>query len=131
FVKVLQAFMSADINKAAVDGKLKPHRFDRGLKWVLAALESPHPAQRAKVGDPGAEHEVVVRQVKLQGIPLPGVLTFGVRDPRSVPNLVVYTPDAPDGVAFREGDNAADLFKEMMNVPGMKDYLASRTYLGN
>src|SRR5206468_12218417 len=72
-------------------------RAERGFRWVPAALDAPDPAHRARVEG----HEVVVRQVTYRGTPVRDLLVFGVRNPASVPSIVIYTPDAPDGITFR------------------------------
>ncbi len=74
-----------------------------GLNLVLAALDSPTPDRRAKVNG----HEVVVRQLQWGDSVLKSIVAFGVRSVASRPSLTLYTPDAPDGKAFRDVDAAS------------------------
>ncbi|URX64070.1 hypothetical protein KR767_08505 [Luteibacter anthropi] len=94
----------------------------RGYQWVKAVLDSPAPAGRAKVEG----HEIVASQVLLAGIPVEGLIAIGVRQPQSVPTVVLYTPDAPDGKHFREFDDWQDATNRFLHHPMFHDYLAAR-----
>ena len=97
-------------------------RAERGFRWVQAALDAPDPAHRARVEG----HEVVVRQVTYRGTPVRDLLVFGVRNPASVPSIVIYTPDAPDGITFREFDDRAEAGRRLLYHPAFREYLLDR-----
>lgn len=100
----------------------RPDRADRGYRWVRAALDAPVAANRARVEG----HEIVVHQVTYLGTPLRDILQFGVRQPGSVPSIVLYTPDAPDGVTFREFDDRAQAARQFFYHPAFREYLLDR-----
>lgn len=100
----------------------RPDHAERGFRWVEAVLDSPSPSGRARVD----RHEIVARQVTYQGTPLKDVLEIGVRQTGSVPSVVLYTPDAPDGVAFREFDDRADAARRFFHHPAFREYLLDR-----
>lgn len=99
----------------------KDHAY-RGFKWVSAVLDRPTAADRAKVEG----HAIVVSQLTYQGVALRDVFMIGVRDPRSVPAVVLYTPDAPDGVSYREFDSRADAGRRFLYEPAFREYLLDR-----
>lgn len=67
----------------------------RGAQWVAAVLENPHPANRALV-----DGKTIVANALIQnGLTVQGVIVIGNQSDSS---LVLFTPDAPDGVVFRE-----------------------------
>jgi hypothetical protein len=100
----------------------RPDHAERGFRWVEAVLDAPTPAGRAQVD----RHEIVARQVTYQGTPLKGILEIGVRQTEAVPTVVLYTPDAPDGVAFREFDDRADAARRFFHHPAFREYLLDR-----
>ncbi|WP_448096044.1 dermonecrotic toxin domain-containing protein [Luteibacter yeojuensis] len=100
----------------------RPDRADRGYRWVEAAIDSPAASGRARVEN----HEVVVRQITYLGTPLRDIVSIGVRDPRSVPSIVLYTPDAPDGVTYREFDDRAEAGRLFFYHPAFREYLLDR-----
>lgn len=95
---------------------------ERGYRWVRAVLDAPNAADRARVEG----HEIAVHQVTYQGTPLRDVLVFGVRNPASVPTIVMYTPDAPDGISFREFDDRAEAGRRFLYHPAFREYLLDR-----
>ncbi|HEY4091354.1 MAG TPA: DUF6543 domain-containing protein [Luteibacter sp.] len=100
----------------------RPDHAERGFRWVDAVLGSPSPTGRARVD----RHEIVARQVTYRGTPLKGVLEIGVRQTEAVPSVVLYTPDAPDGVVFREFDDRADAARRFFHHPAFREYLLDR-----
>ncbi|WP_330212888.1 membrane-targeted effector domain-containing toxin [Pseudomonas sp. Z18(2022)] len=67
----------------------------RGAQWVAAVLKHPHPANRAQV-----DGKTIVANAFVQnGLTVQGVMVIGNQ---SDSPLVLYTPDSPDGVVFRE-----------------------------
>jgi hypothetical protein len=95
---------------------------ERGYRWVKAVLDAPVAANRMPVED----HDVVVRQMTYQDIPLRDVLAIGVRQPESVRSIVLYTPDAPDGVVFREFADRAEAGRRFFYDPAFREYLLDR-----
>ncbi|WP_440327744.1 dermonecrotic toxin domain-containing protein [Luteibacter sp.] len=100
----------------------RPDHAERGFRWVEAVLDAPSPAGRARVD----QHEIVARQVTYQGTPLKDVLEIGVRQTEAVPTVVFYTPDAPDGVVFREFDDRAEAARRFFHHPSFREYLLDR-----
>ena len=92
--------MRAQVLAAHISADLDYDRANTSLNLVLAALDSPQPEGRNKVNG----HEVVVRQLKWGDEVLKDVLLFGVKTLGSRPSLTLYTPQAPDGVVFRNVD---------------------------
>lgn len=97
-------------------------RGERGYRWVKAALDAPTAAGRTRVEG----HEVVVRQITYLGTPLRDILAFGVRQPESVASIVLYTPDAPDGISFREFTDRAEAGRRFFYHPAFREYLLDR-----
>jgi len=95
---------------------------ERGYSWVKAVLAAPAETGRARVEG----HDVVVRQNTYRGAPLRDILTIGVRHPESVPSIVLYTPDAPDGVTFREFEDRAEAGRRFFYHPAFREYLLDR-----
>ncbi|NID16231.1 dermonecrotic toxin domain-containing protein [Luteibacter yeojuensis] len=98
------------------------HRRERGFAWVNAVLDHPAPAGRARIDG----HEIVVRQLTYQGAPLTGVFVIGARQPQAVPNIVLYTPDAPDGRVFREFRDRDELDRRFLRNRRFETYLLDR-----
>ncbi|HVI56533.1 MAG TPA: DUF6543 domain-containing protein [Luteibacter sp.] len=97
-------------------------RSERGYRWVKVVLDAPNAADRTRVEG----HEIVARQITYRGTPLRDILAIGVRQPGSVPNVILYTPDAPDGITFREFDDRADAGRRFFYHPGFREYLLDR-----
>jgi hypothetical protein len=95
---------------------------ERGFRMVEAVLDGPVAATRRTVGD----HRLVVRQLVYQGAVVSDVLIIGVRDARSSSRVVLYTPGAPDGRAFREFSDRATASREFLYAPAFREYLLSR-----
>ena len=100
----------------------RPDRAERGYRWVRAVLDAPVAARRARVEG----HEIVVRQITYQGTPVRDLFVFGVRNPGSVGSIVMYTPDAPDGITFREFEDRADAGRRFLYHPAFREYLLDR-----
>ena len=97
-------------------------RAERAYHWVEAVLDAPAANDRARVEG----HEIVVRQMTYLGTPMRDVLAIGVKDPASVPSVVLYTPDAPDGITFREFEDRTDAGKRFFYHPSFREYLLDR-----
>jgi hypothetical protein len=95
-------------------------REERGFRWVEAALDTPAGQRHVD------RHEVVVSQVTYQQVPLDGVLVFASRAVNSAPRVVMYTPDAPDGIAFREFESRQQAAKQFLYHPAFREYLLDR-----
>jgi len=78
----------------------------RGFEYIDAVIDHPDPLQRPTVDG----HKVVANRLTLGattangsgGQVVDGVMVIGARDARSSPAIVLYTPDAPDSISFRE-----------------------------
>jgi hypothetical protein len=97
-------------------------RDERGYRMVEAVLDGPVPATRRHVGD----HRITVRQLVYQGAVVSDVLVIGVRDARSSPRVVLYTPDAPDGISFREFSDREAASRQFLYAPAFGEYLLQR-----
>jgi hypothetical protein len=119
-------FEAADARLSYID-TTEPASFlddhqERGFLWVQAVLDHPEPKGRARVGG----HEVVVHQLTYQGAPLAGVFLLGARQSQAVSRVILYTPDAPDGIAFREFGSRAELTRRFLLDPTDETYLLDR-----
>lgn len=90
----------------------------RGAQWVAAVLDHPDPKNRQQVDG----KEVVASTLVQLGLPVQGVTVIGTRTDAS---LVLYTPDAPDGISFREVADRKAL-KGLLNKDEWRLYIASR-----
>ncbi|APG03426.1 hypothetical protein BJI69_05505 [Luteibacter rhizovicinus DSM 16549] len=97
-------------------------RGDRGYRMVEAVLNSPAAATRTAVDG----HRIAVRQLVYRGVVVSDVLLIGVRDVRGSPRVVLYTPDAPDGRAFREFSDRSALARDFLYAPVFEEYLLAR-----
>lgn len=90
-----EAFL-AELNPDAYKAEAKNDKTSkRGAQWVAAVLDHPDPANRPLVdGETIVTHTLVQR-----GLPVQGVMVIGnSKDAEQV----LYTPNAPDGITFRE-----------------------------
>ncbi|HVI56530.1 MAG TPA: DUF6543 domain-containing protein [Luteibacter sp.] len=97
-------------------------REERGYRMVEAVLDSPAASSRGTVGN----HRIGVRQLTYRGAAVSDVLVIGVRDARSSPRVVLYTPGAPDGRPFREFSDRATAAREFLYAPAFQEYLLRR-----
>lgn len=88
-----------------------PDRLNRGYKWVKALIDHPLPVLR-KIEN----HEIVANCLLIgstsgarNGYELNNVLVISANSPLPLPNLVLYTPGAPDEQAFKEFSDKAAL----------------------
>lgn len=95
---------------------------ERAFNWIQAVLDSPGPGSRDKVEG----HEIVVSQLTYKGFPLAGVFLIAPRQTQAVSHVVLYTPDAPDGLAFREFPDRQVLNREILLNPRFEAYLLAR-----
>ncbi|WP_024646237.1 dermonecrotic toxin domain-containing protein [Pseudomonas syringae] len=132
YAHVMQAQMRLDAIEAKMagdflgDGGLPEDLADRGYKWVKAALDQPVASEDRQVVE---GHRIQVNQLLINDIPLGGILVFGVESRFSVATLVFFTPQAPDGVCFRELSNTEDLRTQILLEPALLDYLVSRAHV--
>ncbi|UPG86088.1 hypothetical protein L2Y94_01620 [Luteibacter aegosomatis] len=90
-------------------------------RWVDGVLDEPVAKWRAKDG----QDDIVVRQVMYKGIPVAGMLVIGSSS-RYEARQVLYTPDAPDGLTFREFRQWSDVEREILYHPSFESYLLDR-----
>ena len=103
-------------------GDLLPDHGERGYQFVRAILDGPMPSQRATVDG----HVIEVRQLEVDGARLQDVLEIGAKQPKSVGRVILYTPGAPDGQAFREFADRGEAFARFFAQPRFARYLAAR-----
>ncbi|WP_133298301.1 membrane-targeted effector domain-containing toxin [Pseudomonas sp. GL93] len=90
----------------------------RAAQWVTAILDHPNPANRPKVDG----QSIIANALLDYGQPIHGVLVIGNKVDSS---LVLYTPKAPDGIAFREvADQKA--MDALLKKDEWKAYIADR-----
>ncbi len=113
-----EAFL-AELNPSAYVVEAKGDKTSkRAVQWVAAVLDYPDPGPR-----PSVDGETIVAHALLQrGLPVQGVMVIGNdKDPERV----LYTPNAPDGVTFREvADQKA--FNILLEKNEWKLYIANR-----
>lgn len=101
---------------------------ERGLLWVNSVLDSPTPAGRRRVYD----KQVQASRVVYDGSPLQGVVEFSLKDigwaePADHMGAVVYyTPQAPDGLEFREYRSREEADRRFFRNSVFMDYLLDR-----
>jgi hypothetical protein len=94
-------------------------RVEHGFQLVNAVLDHPHPNGRKQVG----HRDVVVHQLTYKGEPLTEVFLITARGTSQV---VVYTPGAPDGIAFREFAGRQELTRDFLLNRRVESYLLDR-----
>ncbi|NII56319.1 DUF6543 domain-containing protein [Luteibacter sp. SG786] len=95
---------------------------ERAFKWIQAVLDSPNPGPRDTVEG----HEIVVSQLTYKGFPLADVFLIAPQQTQAVSHVVLYTPNAPDGLAFREFPDRQALNREVLLNPEFEAYLLAR-----
>jgi len=101
----------------------------RALDYIDAVIEHPDPSSRPRVD----KHEIVASRMTLGatngngggGQTITGVAVIGTAAPKASPGIVLYTPDAPDGLAFRELSDAGRI-KDLVRDPAWKTYFTER-----
>lgn len=112
----------ADVmNEQAFLATLNPDAYPEdsmSAQWVNAVLDHPDPATRPQV----AAETISTSTVSFRGQILDGVFTIdnGKEGP-----LVLYSPDAPDGISFREVESQAALEK-LFDSSGWSTYARKR-----
>ncbi|PTR35261.1 hypothetical protein C8J98_101524 [Luteibacter sp. OK325] len=95
-------------------------RDERGFRWVSAALDTPTSQRQVD------KHDIVASQIIYRQAALDGILVFASRTPASASRVVMYTPDAPDGISFREFEDRQDAAKRFLYHPAFREYLLDR-----
>ncbi|URL58296.1 hypothetical protein IM816_17155 [Luteibacter flocculans] len=128
-VELQRARMRLDLAEAHVSQHLPdesdqflPDRLNRGYSWVKAIVDSPSPQLRAQV----ERHTIVASQITYNGAVVNDVLMISAEQELAVPNVVFYTPDAPDGLAFREFRSRAEANAAFSNSSAFDEYLLDR-----
>lgn len=106
-----------------------PYGPARGLRYIDAVLAYPHPKKRPAVDG----HTIVASHLALGttsekgggGQTVRGVAVIGTSQPAASPAVVLYTPDAPDNIAFRELPDMAAITALARN-PRWKTYFSDR-----
>lgn len=95
---------------------------ERGYRWVDTALQERSATQRQKIDG----HDIEAIQLTYKGAPMTDVLVFGSRTPQSAPRVVMYTPGAPDGIAYREFADRQEAARQFLYHPAFREYLLDR-----
>lgn len=117
-----KANLSDVMNKQAFLWELNPQAYPQGSpasEWVQTVLDFPDPATRPQVDG----KNIVANTVSHHGQALQGVIAIGNGEAGP---LVLYTPDAPDGMSFRHVANQAAL-EALFEQPEWKAYARSKT----
>ncbi|WP_407313177.1 dermonecrotic toxin domain-containing protein [Pseudomonas sp. nanlin1] len=122
------ARMHAEAIKARYAGHLLADRDERGYQWAAALLKQPDNTQGARSF---AGHQLDIHQLLIRNATVSGVLVITSAASRSVPNLVVYTPDAPDRRAWREYRNGAQWLRNFKASPKLCEYVIARVALAH
>ncbi|MHB9508739.1 dermonecrotic toxin domain-containing protein [Pseudomonas amygdali] len=132
YARVMRAQMRLDVIEAKMagdflgDGGLPPELASRGYKWVAAVLDHPIDSDdRATVEG----HRIQVSQLSINDVSLSGVLVIGAESRSSVAAFVVFTPQAPDGICFREMSDPQEFQQRILLEPDLLDYLVGRAPL--
>lgn len=122
YARVMQAQMRMDAIEAKMAGGFKPDRADRGYRWAQAVIE--HPVDDAS--RPAVEgHRIEVRQLRVNGVLLHGLLFVGSASRLSISSVVMFSPLAPDGIAVRELGDIDELQSAYLYNPVFLDYLVN------
>lgn len=101
---------------------LLPDARERAYRWIEATLVHPEPSSRQRVdGD-----DLVVQQLTYLGAAVSDVFVIAARQSESSSHVVVYTPDAPDRIAFREFRTRADMVRNFLLDRSFETYLLAR-----
>lgn len=119
YAHVLQAQMRLDAIEAKMAGDFKPHWDYRAYRWIEAITEQPVD----DMGQPKVDgHPVEVRQLRVNGVLLHGLLFVGSTSSSSVASVAMFSPLAPDHIAVREIEVKA-LRPALLQNPLFLDYL--------
>jgi len=106
-----------------------PYGPRRGLRYIDAVLTHPDPSNRPSVDG----HEIVANTLTIGamnanaggGQQIRGVVAIGSSQPKVSPAVVLYTPDAPDNIPFREF-STIDEARDLVNDPDWNSYFSAR-----
>ncbi|MGN6481043.1 hypothetical protein [Luteibacter sp.] len=97
-------------------------RDERGHAWMRAVVDSPAAATRRKVQG----HDIVVHQFTYRGAVVGDLFIVSARRRESVPRVILYTPDAPDGRSVREFEDAGQAARAVLYNPLFEPWLLDR-----
>jgi hypothetical protein len=119
-VDAIEAKMAGDL----ADNKLlAPERRDRAFNWVTAVLDHPEDTQqRAKVDG----HHIQASTLKINAVPIEGVIIIAPEETDAISALVIYTPEAPKGQRYKEFSSTTEMRDELLTDPEFLDYLVAR-----
>ncbi|MEG8235048.1 dermonecrotic toxin domain-containing protein [Pseudomonas orientalis] len=122
FVNVMHKQLRVDAIEAKIAKDYLAHPQDLSYLLVKSVLDQPTDnGQRAKVEG----YKVVVAALYVRDILVRGVLAFISKKPK-VYTVVLYTPRAKDGRAFREFTGMTQLLEQFINDEAWRDYLFER-----
>lgn len=122
FVNVMHKQLRVDAIEAKIAKDYLAHPQDLSYLLVKSVLDQPTDnGQRAKVEG----YNVVVAALYVRDILVRGVLAFISKKPK-VYTVVLYTPRAKDGRAFREFTGMTQLLEQFINDEAWRDYLFER-----
>lgn len=115
-------------SKLTTETRGKPEH-PRALDYIDAVIEYPDPASRPLVD----KHTIVANRLTLGAVTegggggqmINGVTVIGTASPKASPNVVLHTPDAPDGFSWRELSDVGKIHA-LLAKPEWKDYFAQR-----
>ncbi|UOB25345.1 hypothetical protein MRY17_06500 [Pseudomonas orientalis] len=122
FANIMLKQLRVDIIEAKIAQDILTDSSHRGYALVNSALDQPTDTdERAKVDG----YEVTVSALYITGAHVRGVLAFTSKVPKDYA-IVLYTPRAKDGRAFREYTDTTQLREQFVNNPAWQDYLFER-----
>lgn len=120
------AALRASALKAHIAGHLAADRQARGYQWLSTVLEHP-----AHIGRPTVlGHRIDVHNLLLAGTLVTGLLVVSPDVATAIPNVLLYTPDAPDSRVWREYSTRAAMLEDLATKPGLLAYVLGRVNLG-
>lgn len=138
FADAWQRAHATKMRKDALEARLNPAVYDlftfktpgSGFDWINAITEHPDSATRPRVGGFDIEANLLVLGSALQGGQggqvINGALVIQRTGTRSDGVSVLYTPDSPDNVPFRELVNGLSELDTLKAKPEWRAYLTRR-----
>ena len=112
------ALKKAELTLYTLEAKMASHLSAEEAGWVKAVMDQPVQKDRPKVN--GAV--IVVHLLLFAYRSVPGLLVF---TSEQSPQLLCYTPGAPDGIWFRRANTPSELCA-LLSAPSLHDYLLQR-----
>lgn len=100
----------------------RPSMEASGLRWVDVATRHPSARGRPRVDG----RELTVQQLVYRGTALPGALVIAPKPGQASSGLVLYMPDAPDGITLRQFASREEMIENVLHQQRFEPYLLER-----